>query len=226
MYSKRIVCLTDSCKYGGRCIAGKEVLPNGLLGGWIRPVSSREHGKLRRHEYVYDGGLEPERLDIVEIPFQSPAPRGHQTENHLIAPGRWMKHDEFPRQNLAFLLDRPPALWINGDNTVSGMRNCVSQQDAAMLSNSLCLIRPENLVLTIGSRTVGEHPKRTYRAGFGYNGVQYLLHVTDPAITNYYGRKEEGDYPMRGAEICVSLTEPYSAEAVPRCHKLVAAIFP
>jgi hypothetical protein len=37
---KRIVCLANSRKMSGRCLAGRELI-NGLPGGWVRPVSAR-----------------------------------------------------------------------------------------------------------------------------------------------------------------------------------------
>jgi len=39
---KRIVCLANSRKLQGRCIAGREIV-QGKPGAWIRPVSAREH---------------------------------------------------------------------------------------------------------------------------------------------------------------------------------------
>ena len=38
---KRIVCLANSRKMHGRCVAGRE-WRDGLAGQWIRPVSNRE----------------------------------------------------------------------------------------------------------------------------------------------------------------------------------------
>ena len=44
---KRIVCLANSRKRGGRCVAGKELLADGRAGGWIRPVSAaRKRGSV------------------------------------------------------------------------------------------------------------------------------------------------------------------------------------
>ena len=39
---KRIVCLANSRMPGGNCVAGKEVLVGGKIGGWIRPVGAVE----------------------------------------------------------------------------------------------------------------------------------------------------------------------------------------
>jgi hypothetical protein len=40
--TRRIVCLANSRKMNGRCIAGRE-LNEGKAGAWIRPVSDRPH---------------------------------------------------------------------------------------------------------------------------------------------------------------------------------------
>ncbi|MYC34131.1 MAG: hypothetical protein F4X64_13280 [Chloroflexi bacterium] len=54
---KRIVCLANSRKRGGRCVAGKELLPDDRLGGWIRPVSARHDEEVSPQECCYtDGG--------------------------------------------------------------------------------------------------------------------------------------------------------------------------
>lgn len=43
MATRRVVCLANSRRTGGRCIAGKELI-NGQFARWVRPVSGWENG--------------------------------------------------------------------------------------------------------------------------------------------------------------------------------------
>jgi len=223
-YVKTIVCLANSFKIGGSCIAGREVFEKGY-GGWIRPVSERDSAEVRPAECRYMNNTWPKPLDIMEVPLLNPAPRHHQTENHIIDTTRpWKKVGELPWKGLAQLLDRPPTLWINSDATRAGDFNCVSQEEAATQNYSLALIRPENFVVNVGSKTWDGETKKTYRGSFRYNGVFYTLQLTDPVVTNAYQAKDVNGYPLNAVDICVSLTEPWTRDNN-RCHKLVAAVF-
>ncbi len=50
--TKRIVCLANSRKLQGRCIAGRELV-SGKPAAWIRPVSDREHEEVSEYERQY-----------------------------------------------------------------------------------------------------------------------------------------------------------------------------
>jgi|SRR5208337_1626050 len=221
-YIKRMVCLANSYKTGGTCIAGKEVLEYGY-GGWIRPVSARTTAEVWSSESRYEDHSNPKLLDIVDVPLLSPAPQHHQTENHVIdTTRRWVKVGELPWDVLEQLSDRPATLWINSDRTSTGAFNCISQAEAATLHNSLVLIRPENFIVKVGSSTWDGRTKTTYRGNFRYNGAYHGLSLTDPVARSAFAGKNEGDYPLNDVYLCVSLTEVFAEDG--RCHKLVAAI--
>ena len=220
-YVKTIVCLANSYKPPqGRCIAGREVLAHGY-GGWIRPVSTRPTAELQFSEYRYENNASPKILDIVDVPLLNADPRHHQTENHVIDVGLWVKRGELPWDALAEeLRDRPGTLWINSEHTNAGHYDCIHQVEAAKIHDSLVLIRPEHFIVEIGRNYWTG--RKSYRGKFEYNATHYNLSVTDPVARGAFATKQEGDYPLNDVYLCVSLTEPYEHDD--RCHKLVAAI--
>lgn len=81
----RVVCLANSYKHQGRCIAGIDQ----LSGEWIRPISNLDDGRI-----PVDSSLikveEISILDIVDIPFNSSAIRtGHEIENCSYTDSPW-----------------------------------------------------------------------------------------------------------------------------------------
>jgi hypothetical protein len=45
------ICLANSRKKSGRCLAGKAIY-NGTYSKWIRPISTREHEELKGNEFI------------------------------------------------------------------------------------------------------------------------------------------------------------------------------
>lgn len=218
-YMREIVCLANSTKKGGRCIAGKDT----KTGEWIRPVGDRESAAVLPEEYTYKEGGVCQPLDIVKIPFLRADPRQHQTENHVIAPGYWTKAGELKWRELIAFLDEPKSLWLNVSHTQPGSNDCIPKNQAATLSDSLLLIEPEDFTVHVGVERPGSpYAKRGVRGEFKYRRTYYSLRITDPEIDTIFRRKGDGDYQLKNVYVCISLTEPFDDN---RCHKLVAAIF-
>ena len=83
---RRIVCLANSCKFGGRCIAGVELRPSGRFGQWIRPITGRTSKAINHFEQTCTDSTWTGLLDILDIDFGYAVPEGHQSENILINP--------------------------------------------------------------------------------------------------------------------------------------------
>ena len=212
---KRIVCLANSFKPGGRCVAGKEILA-GQFDGWVRPVS--EVGGASENAIQYADGTSPCLLDVIDIPVRNALPTNHQRENWLLDPTRrW----EFVRQVnpgiLKPLKDRPAQLWVNSYSSYTGLNNRVPEFLTSDLRDSLRLIWTDNLKLFV-SVSFGE--KRIVQGCFRYQGVDYSLRVTDPTVTEQYWEKSIGEYAIGGRYLTVSLGGPYEGY----CYKLIAAI--
>jgi hypothetical protein len=221
-YSKRIVCLANSKKPGGRCVAGKEVVQDGY-GGWVRPVSTRPSAEINLEERQFENGREPQILDVIEVPMLAPVPRVHQTENHMIdAEAYWVNIGVVTWQTLTHLTDTPPSLWANGDSTFHGRNDRMTQATASQYQTSLTLIEPSDItirVLTPGAAF--GNPKRRARARFTYHDTHYDFMVTDPVAESAFLARPNGEYTIDEAYFCVSVAEAHTDGY---CYKLVATI--
>ena len=221
-YVKKVVCLANSRKHSGRCIAGKEVTENGY-GAWIRPVSARPSAEVSEEERRYENGQDPTVLDIIDIPFIAPAPLLHQTENHIIdGDCYWAKRGKLPWGEMKRLVDKPETLWSNGDSTYYGLNDRVKLDVAVRMTGSLVLIQPTSPSIHV--QTEGAefgNPRRRVRASFGYRGTSYIMVVTDPVAERVFLGKTDGQYALDDAYICISLGEAHTDNY---CYKLVASV--
>jgi ATP-dependent DNA helicase RecQ len=217
---KQIICLANSRKYSGRCIAGKE-LANNRIGAWIRPVSSRETGELSVEEISFADGNTPQLLDIILVELARHSPQACQSENFTIVDfQKWIKLGTLPVSEVYRLCDHVDCLWINGYSSYNGINDRIPlglTDDG--LSNSLLFIKPYHLCITVEE---GSKLLKKVRTKFKFNDVKYWLTVTDPVIENQYLKEELGEYPIEdeNAFLCVSLGEPHEGYR----YKLVAGI--
>lgn len=220
--AKRIVCLANSWKKGGRCIAGKELLKDGRPSVWVRPVSDRESEAVDQSERQYRDGSEPAVLDVVDVPLLEARPRGHQQENWLLNPEYyWTREKRVTVGDLHRLVDPVEHLWIYGSESRNGLNNRVSGTDVRCLAESLCLIEINDLVLDVydESNSFSNAVRRRIYGGFRHGGTEYCLSVTDPVCEREY--TSIGYHEIGKCFLTISLGEEFKDGF---CYKLIAAV--
>jgi hypothetical protein len=218
-----ILCLANSSKRRGACIAGLRM--DG--GGWVRPVARTEHGELYPAHFVLADGGCPRIFDRILIPVAEARPAVHQPENWLIADAPWELVSRGLTAEAAALLEAHlvggPALFGDFSHKVSFER-----LQTEPTSSSLCVIRPQGLQWAIEQLPYNAHkPYAQFRLG----SRCYRLPVTDPVWLEAFRELPPGKHPLMACGIaegqdvllCISLGEPWEDGY---CYKLVAAILP
>ena len=203
---KRIVCLANSRKTSGRCVAGRELV-NGVPGGWVRPVSARPHEEVSLTEQRYHGGGEPQLLDIVDIPLVAARPGAHQPENWLLSPDfYWTKQGRFDVARLPSLLDPPAPLWLNGIHTYNGRNDEIPTEWLPNLGGSLRFIWVPGLRIQVfqPGAAFGD-ARRRVQARFSYGQAEYRLWVTDPPVEERYLAVPDGVHALGPSYLTVSV---------------------
>lgn len=218
---KQIVCLANSRKRGGHCVAGKECAHDGSW-SWVRPVSARPDEELSERERQYLDGGEPQLLEVIDVPLRRARPRACQVENWLIdSKRRWKRVDQAGWDTLRLLADDPETLWLNGASTYNGLNDRVGEGDAASLAGSLVLLHLEDLKLFVSApgAKFGDSTRRV-QASFTNRGVPYRLRVTDPVVEQTYLARRDGNFPIGECFATISLSEPFQGYR----YKLVAGL--
>ncbi len=221
---KQIICLANSRKMSGRCIAGKEVLADGKSGGWIRPVSDRENQEVSEWERQYQDGSDPRVLDVLHVPLLSHTPKDYQQENWLLDPDfYWEKTGQVTANGLSQYTDPVEVIWVNGHHTYNGRNDRIPLHEALAVDNSLCLIQATSLEIVVSQpgRDFG-NTRRSVQGRFQYRSAEYWLRITDPVWERDYLAKPDGSYSIGRCFLTVSLGEPYRGFV----YKLIAAIIP
>ena len=221
--TKRIVCLANSRKLYGRCIAGVELIGSEPT-GWLRPVSAREHQGVSEDERQYKDGSDPGLLDIIDIPLLGAQPKDYQQENWLLDPDPehyWQKVGTLPWSDLYGIAESTGTLWRNGCHTNNGQNDRIPLPQACLENYSLKLIHVDGMKLRVFAPGAAfGNGKLRVQARFCFSGIDYALWVTDPRIERAYLAKADGDYPFGECFLTVSLADPFNEH----CYKLVAAV--
>ena len=218
---RRIVCLANSRRQSGRCIAGR-VWDGNRPGNWIRPVSDREGEEVSEDECQYENGCDPQVLDIIDVPLLSHKPNNHQQENWLLdSNSDWTKVGVLSLDKLQQLVDPVAPLWIDGHSTNRGINDQIPLALTKSLDSSLRLIHVDSVQLSVVRPGAAfGNPKRRVQGRFSYAQKEYALWITDPSYEREYLSKPDDEYEIGESFLTVSLGEPFK-EA---CYKLVATV--
>jgi len=213
-----VICLANSSKHGGRCVAGLRL--DGR--GWVRPVSAEPGGVLQAWHYTLAGGGEAALLDVLKMRLVGPQPEPHHPENWLMDFGHWERAaSPAPQVQETLLQNLATGPELLGDREEKIAHASLRQKPAA---ESLALVRPEALSWQVQEG----HPagRRRTRAVFTLAGVTYNLPLTDPVWRKRLSDLPEGCHPWgedgQDLLLTISLSEPFERDGF--CYKLVAAV--
>ena len=220
--TKRIVCLANSRRNQGRCVAGKEMLPDGRPGAWLRPVSNREGEEVAERERQYADGSEPRLLEVIALPVLHPHPVGYQSENWRLDPAqRWTKAGGIAWDDLPQWTDPDAPLWTDGHSSAGGQNDRVPVSDVGGHTDSLRLIKVDSMRVRVLERRRPSDLYPILRGVFRYNGADYSLRITDAEVENGSIELPYGDYPVGERYLTISLAaHPFEGYV----YKLIAAI--
>lgn len=214
---KHFICLANSYKRGGRCIAGivvtidssgkwvKETTQNGSP-KWIRPIDKNtEFGEVPEHEARYIP-----LLSIVKLTNVEPCPHESHSE------------DVYYQQILAIGMIQPQSEILDQltDNTHKEIfynRDiAISPDEYSMGNYSLMMIHPE----TFDFQEDLSKKRAKYRLRFSYHDTIYDLSVTDPIFYELISYNPNLIASLKDFYLVLSIGLVYEG----RHHKLVAGI--
>ncbi len=175
------ICLANSYKYGGRCIAGVEIQLNADEKSfrvltedgepkWIRPVQrGTEH-----EEIAAETARNIQILDVIELEKTDSCGDDCQSENVYFKRMRIVKSLPFSPKVLQALLSKRESVLHSEERFLTHDEYCANR-------GSLMLIEPEEPEI-IRELKITDEGKRVpkYKARFAYKGIEYLLPITDP----------------------------------------------
>ena len=223
---KEILCLANSRKYGGRCVVGKEVLPDKTL-AWVRPVGGSPKGEVMPDEMCFEDESLPQLLDVIDVPLVGPQPLAYQPENWLVAPEPWTRTRVADMANIDKWVDPPAPLWENGFESLRGTNDRFPYDADRTLADSARFIKVPSLDVTISDeKREGGDVNRQLRGAFVYASELYDLRITDMEFEEKYQDNRPGIFRLGPCYLTITVGEPFQAkmDEPPFNYKLIAAI--
>ena len=181
----RILCLANSVKQGGRCLAGIQLDNNNhpVIQNnrpvWIRPIVKSEHGQLPG---FLCSKISP--LNVIEIDQASINGTGYQSENTTFKENSLKVVGSVNQSVLDNLCDNDSLRIVFGNRG-----KAVPEEKIQRMNHSLMLVKT-----SIFQITEKKHKYRDFnqiRLTFRYNGILYDLPITDPLFLHQYEKNPE-----------------------------------
>ncbi len=219
---KLFVCLANSRKYSGRCIAGVE-LRYGADGRlrivenaqhqpqWIRPISQSDFGELAAHwvRHIRLG-------DLVEVEITEGGCHGnsYQSENVYFEKDSLKVVEKLPLTH-----ERLEKLSLHESTPLFGCRRrAIPIDHIGGLYSSLTFVKVKNATIRWRDE-IGARPQE--RLNFTYNDCNYDLALTDIEFVEKYMADNDILQKANQVYLTVSLSMPWDN----RLYKLAAGVF-
>lgn len=206
----QIICLANSIRPGGRCIAGKDL----KTGEWIRPVNDNSNRAIP-NSFTLAKSLK--LMDIVEIPLKSNVLSDkYQRENRLVDNWSWNIVGRATIGNVIKLCESNAQILHNDIDHVDA-----TDMDLLPMPDWKSL----QLIQTQVQFVPDSYDNSRWRAEFQDGlGNDYSLKVTDP---DFDTKLRSGSSVSSDCILCISLPEPWKPDTGNqplRSYKLVAGV--
>jgi hypothetical protein len=221
---RTVVCLANSYKHGGRCVAGVCL----ETGTWIRLRSKESHGALSERDcWLMEGAGEVRLMDVFEVELHYAMPSECHPEDWVAMPNWWRLVErpcsEKNWNKVGKLVERRGKLLGGYSDRV--WEETLRKRPAEA---SLALVCPTDLWWWIRE----ERGKLKYRVLFRKDNVTYDLAVTDPRWLEQMRLMPIGIHPHRllvpeamETWLTISLSEAFSPGGGGAAHfRIVAGV--
>lgn len=208
MRNIRLIVMTESSKFSGKCVAGIDV----KSGKWVRLVSDDEetHGAIANSDLYYQDGGKCQVLDIVDVPIIEECGDDIQPENVLLDTSKYIRY--VGMASLEDVLEIHPAEIRN--DILGNKYSYISEQRVDSVGYSLALVEVQDLEIVQVENPNGR-PKT--KVNFTYQGYSYTqMSVTDP---RFYSVTSGTVYDS--AVLVISIGTPYNE----KYYKFVSGIY-
>ncbi|GHT21223.1 hypothetical protein AGMMS4957_09690 [Bacteroidia bacterium] len=179
MSKVRFVCLANSFKEGGRCLAGVvldsnnvPIFDNGVI-QWIRPISKSFHGKIDAALVENINLLDILEIDVLEYPNLD----SYQSENAIFVEDSIQVIGKYDKNSLAAFYD--------SNNLIFGNKGkAIHPDNIASHKHSLMFIKTTDF--EVFQKKYENNPNSKIRLRFTYKENLYDLPVTDPVFLKKY----------------------------------------